>query len=707
MSAYVRLCGLRRWCSLMSDVHSVPSLAAAHHSRPGLGGRGATSSSSSASSKSKSFKRPPTSPLPGQSSSNMPQPQAAAASAATATTTWALPPLRPHEPHARESKIVATRFNAPASAGDANGAARLQQEDFLQTIRRQPRGGSASPARAHVRRSKRGSRRNSSRSSSSSPRRRRSSKHERAKSAASRLTFRASAGRVQLSVHQPFFSKTQSKLEKHRLKQRKRVMKIHRQQTAAARKIQRLIRTRQAKDELVWRKANAVAILRQQQERRERTRIEQARQEQREKLAILDIQRAARGRSARRQVHKLQEAERLKREAEEQLERERQEEALRREMETMNAAASRVQALSRGRHARKKVAMVKLDLEKKREQHAAAVRLQAVARGRRSRAEVSQKKVAATKITSFGRAFFARRKAAEERHKVQEEAAATTITSFGRAFFARKQVATRRQEEAAKKASAQEASAALHLQRAGRGFLARKRSEKTMPELRQAKEKLAAEIKALKGAVARAQKNFDLDALMAFVEKARACGTFADRICRAHPVHSARDLFTNIRGASRCVGVSDKNEVMRSALKLHSELLEHQEAVIKVQRLVRSKLARLELQTLRMQVEAAVLLQGFMRMRFAGSAMAQKLQVREDSAIRRLQRAVRGMITRKIFAEGMQILNDKLEDAMGKLHDILNGPDGLALVRQHLYITNAHPTPEDAEKVRTAFGLQV
>lgn len=460
----------------------------------------------------------------------MPQTAAAApAGGTTATASWALPPLRPHEPHTRETKVVVTtRFAAKSksSAGDADGAG-LQQEDFLHTIR-QPRGGSASPTR----RSKRGSRRKSSRSSS--PRRRRSSEHKRAKSAASRLTFRASAGRVQLSVHQPFFSKTQSKLERHRLKQRKRVMKIFRKQTAAARKIQRMIRARLAKDELVWRKANAIAILRQQQERQERQRIERARQEQREKSAILDIQRAARGRSARRQVHKLQEAERLKKEAEEQLERERQMEALRREMETMNAAASRVQALSRGRHARKKVKMVKLDLEKKREQHAAAVRLQAIARGRRSRAEVTQKKVAATKITSFGRAFFARKKTAEARHKKLEEAAATTITSFGRAFFARKQTATRRQEKIAQEASAQEASAALHLQRAGRGFLARKRSEKTMPEMRQAKEKLASEIKALEGAVARAKKNFDLDALMAFVEKARACGRFADCVCRAH-----------------------------------------------------------------------------------------------------------------------------------------------------------------------------
>jgi hypothetical protein len=108
--------------------------------------------------------------------------------------------------------------------------------------------------------------------------------------------------------------------------------------------------------------------------------------------------------------------------------------------------------------------------------------------------------------------------------------------------------------------------------------------------------------------------------------------------------------------------------------------------------MVRGYQARRELEMLRMQLEAAVMLQNFMRMK-----NAQLMLMTHKAAVQTLHRGVRGMISRKIFAEGMAILNAKLANALSKLDAMLNSPDGGALVRQHLLIRNALPTPAEVK----------
>ena len=137
--------------------------------------------------------------------------------AENASASWVLPPLQPHQPVPQGTRFV-TKPAKPARVTSASPTSQVMRRrhtstrsgvmemEFLQPMRR--RSESASPTR-HRQRQRREKRR------SASPSRSAATRTRKAPPAQTRMTFRASGGRVQLTVAQPFVKATRSKLDKH------------------------------------------------------------------------------------------------------------------------------------------------------------------------------------------------------------------------------------------------------------------------------------------------------------------------------------------------------------------------------------------------------------------------------------------------------------------------------------------------------------
>ena len=581
------------------------------------------------------------------------------------STSWTLPPLKADKkPRRRKGKFA----RSPKRGGDGGlDSDRSRRDD------RDGDGESPSPTRSP--KSRVGKRRTTSPTRKhQSPQSDRRTSPRRTSSAAPRLGYRASGGRVQLVVQQPFFKRKRTKLEKKRLKQRKRALQARRRQHKAAVSIQQLARGKQARDNLQWRKEHKDEVLQQQEETRERREREEeeararrqreqeearlrrerekARRAREEQQAAINIQRAARGRSARRRYQEHIEVTEAARAAQAAAERKARYDDEQRQQEQEAAAARRVQSVARGRLARKRVAVVRANFEDKQAQHAAAQKVQAIVRGRQGRAKAQQKACehkAATKINSLGRAFFARRRV----ERVKEEAAGTASESDEDEGAAEPDAAAAEAESAPDADDEADTTDGADAEDGADATESESAPEKPQPH----------DLSALSRAIERARENFDHEALRAFIDK------------------------------TLTKGVDATNDVVVEAEELYTALIEQREAVLKIQRIVRGKLARLDLQTLKLQIEAAVMLQSFMRLKLSSTKMASQLQMNEETAVGRLQRAIRGMISRKIYAEGMSVLNAKMDEAMQKLHVMLDGVDGTALVRQNLLITNAAAVP--------------
>lgn len=107
-------------------------------------------------------------------------------------------------------------------------------------------------------------------------------------------------------------------------------------------------------------------------------------------------------------------------------------------------------------------------------------------------------------------------------------------------------------------------------------------------------------------------------------------------------------------------GLHKSHEAVKASEALCQKLQGQRDAIRAIQRIVRGNIARQYVQKLKKEVHAATLLQGFMRLKLKFSPIS-NLKQSKNSAVLKLQRSIRTMISRRIFSEAMQLLDERLK----------------------------------------------